>query len=289
MTFLFNIGFLDFNFIDFVDISLVTLLIYQLYQLLRGSVAFNIVLGIFAIYLFYLVVDALHMELLSTILGQFIGVGVIAMVILFQQEIRKFLLYIGRSTVIGNEQIKNLLHFTSKNIQEESLQINTIVKAVQELSTNECGALIVLMKSDELKFYIDSGDYLDALVSKRLLISIFYKNSPLHDGAVIIKGNRILAARCIIPVTEREDLPANYGLRHRAAIGLSEVTDSIVLIVSEETGSISLSIEGELLYDLTSTEVRSIINQKMFSNSDQEKINEATAAAANTSKNAPAA
>lgn len=289
MTFLFNIGFLDFNFIDFVDISLVTLLIYQLYQLLRGSVAFNIVLGIFAIYLFYLVVDALHMELLSTILGQFIGVGVIAMVILFQQEIRKFLLYIGRSTVIGNEQIKNLLHFTSKNIQEESLQINTIVKAVQELSTNECGALIVLMKSDELKFYIDSGDYLDALVSKRLLISIFYKNSPLHDGAVIIKGNRILAARCIIPVTEREDLPANYGLRHRAAIGLSEVTDSIVLIVSEETGSISLSIEGELLYDLTSTEVRSIINQKMFSNSDQEKINEATAAAANASKNAPAA
>ena len=288
MTFLFNIGFLDFNFIDFVDITLVTLLIYQLYQLLRGSVAFNIVLGIFAIYLFYLVVDALHMELLSTILGQFIGVGVIAMVILFQQEIRKFLLYIGRSTVIGNEQIKSLLHFTSKNIQEESLQINTIVKAVQELSTNECGALIVLMKSDELKFYIDSGDYLDALVSKRLLISIFYKNSPLHDGAVIIKGNRILAARCIIPVTEREDLPANYGLRHRAAIGLSEVTDSIVLIVSEETGSISLSIEGELLYDLTSTEVRSIINQKMFSNSDQEKINDATAAA-NASKNAPAA
>lgn len=284
MTFLFNIGFLDFNFIDFVDIALVTLLIYQLYQLLRGSVAFNIVLGIFAIYLFYLVVDALHMELLSTILGQFIGVGVIAMVILFQQEIRKFLLYIGRSTVIGNEQIKSLLHFTNKNIQEESLQINTIVKAVQELSTNESGALIVLMKSDELKFYIDSGDFLDALVSKRLLISIFYKNSPLHDGAVIIKGNRILAARCIIPVTEREDLPANYGLRHRAAIGLSEVTDSIVLIVSEETGSISLSIEGELLYDLTSTEVRSIINQKMFSNSDQEKIKEANAAA----KNAPA-
>lgn len=287
MTFLFNIGFIDFNFIDFVDIALVTLLIYQLYQLLRGSVAFNIVLGIFAIYLFYLVVDALHMELLSTILGQFIGVGVIAMVILFQQEIRKFLLYIGRSTVIGNEQIKSLLHFTNKNIQEESLQINTIVKAVQELSTNECGALIVLMKSDELKFYIDSGDFLDALVSKRLLISIFYKNSPLHDGAVIIKGNRIVAARCIIPVTEREDLPANYGLRHRAAIGLSEVTDSIVLIVSEETGSISLSIEGELLYDLTSTEVRSIINQKMFSNSDQEKIKEATAAA-NTNKSAPA-
>lgn len=223
---------------------------------MKNSAATKIVLGLLFIYIFYMLVEAFEMELLSSILGQFIGVGMILAVILFQQEIRKFLLVIGRTTEWNNEKLLNFLSIKHTFDTEEDLNTNAIVKAMKELSETKTGALIAISRSGELQNFIETGDEVDAVISKRLLITIFNKYSPMHDGAVIISKGRLKAARCIVPVSESEGLPAQYGLRHRAAIGLSEETDSIVLVVSEETGSMSLAHDGELLYDRDSAEIR---------------------------------
>lgn len=267
----FNIGFLNFSWIDAIDIILVSILLYQLYKLLYGSVALKIFLGLLFIYLFYQVINALNMQLLSSILGQFIGVGVIVAVILFQQEIRRFLLIIGRSTELNNEKFYKFFSWKSQSYSSQTpIDINIVVKAAKELSSVQEGALIVFAKSSELKFYMESGDMLDALISKRLLITIFNKTGPLHDGAVIVADGRIKAARCIIPVTEKRDLPAHYGLRHRAAIGLTEVTDSIVLVVSEETGQMSLAYNGQMEHNLTTAEIRVRLVQYLYPDNDNQ-------------------
>ncbi len=199
------------------------------------------------------------MELLSSILGQFMGVGVIAAIIIFAPEIRKFLLIIGRSSFLSSDNIwKDLFFFWRK--RDSSFNISPIIDASKTLAGSNTGALIVLSKSTELKFYAESGDILDAELSKRLLISIFNKYSPLHDGAVIIHNGKIKAARCILPVTERE-VPAQFGLRHRAAIGMSEATDAIVLVVSEETGQLSMTKNGKILHNMSFQEIRETINE----------------------------
>jgi uncharacterized protein (TIGR00159 family) len=242
-----------------IDIALVAALLYQVYKLLKGSVAIKIFLGFLSIYLIYLLVRALRMELLSSILGQFMGVGVIAAIIIFAPEIRKFLLLIGRSSFLSNDNIwKDLLFFWKKR-ENGTFNISPIVDASKLLAGSNTGALIVISKSTELKFYAESGDILDAELSKRLLISIFNKYSPLHDGAVIIHNGKIKAARCILPVTERE-VPAQFGLRHRAAIGMSEATDAIVLVVSEETGQLSMTKNGKVLHNMSFQEIRETIN-----------------------------
>lgn len=256
MSLLFKIGFLDIRFLDLVDILAVSFLVYQLYKLVSGSVAFRILLGFLFIYGTYLAVRALEMDLLSTILGRFIEVGVIAILIIFQQEIRKFLILLGRSTFLSEGSLWQF--FSPKAARRISLPVQSIVDAAKGMATNGVGALMVFSKEDDLKEYEDSGDKIDALVSKRLLLALFNKNSPLHDGAVIIKGNRIVSARCILPVTD-SDLPAQYGLRHRAAMGLTERTDALVLIVSEETGQISTTHEGQLYSNLSAPELRSIL------------------------------
>jgi uncharacterized protein (TIGR00159 family) len=243
-----------------VDIALVAALLYQVYKLLRGSVAIKIFLGFLSIYLIYLLVRALQMELLSSILGQFMGVGVIAAIIIFAPEIRKFLLIIGRSSFLSRDNIwRDLLFFWRKK-DGRTFNISPIIDASKTLAGSNTGALIVLSKSTELKFYAESGDILDAELSKRLLISIFNKYSPLHDGAVIIHNGKIKAARCILPVTERE-VPAQFGLRHRAAIGMSEATDAIVLVVSEETGQLSMTKNGKILHNMSFQEIRDTINE----------------------------
>jgi uncharacterized protein (TIGR00159 family) len=242
-----------------IDIALVAALLYQVYKLLKGSVAIKIFLGFLSIYLIYLLVRALRMELLSSILGQFMGVGVIAAIIIFAPEIRKFLLLIGRSSFLSNDNIwKDLLFFWKKR-ENGTFNISPIIDASKLLAGSNTGALIVISKSTELKFYAESGDILDAELSKRLLISIFNKYSPLHDGAVIIHNGKIKAARCILPVTERE-VPAQFGLRHRAAIGMSEATDAIVLVVSEETGQLSMTKNGKVLHNMSFQEIRETIN-----------------------------
>ncbi|MBT1704343.1 diadenylate cyclase CdaA [Chryseosolibacter indicus] len=248
MIFLFRIGFLEVSWVDIIDIALVSVLLYQVYKLIRGSIAVNIFLGILALYLVYLIVRAAQMELLATILGQFMGVGVLAMIILFQPEIRKFLLVIGRGTEFRENLFKSIAQW--RNSYHEDVNVNEIMEAVKTLKATRTGALIVFSRDVELKFYVETGDVLDATVSKRLLLSIFNKNSPLHDGAVIIYKGKIKAARCVLPVSENDHLPPHFGLRHRSAIGMSENTATLVMVVSEETGRVILARNGIYLRGL---------------------------------------
>lgn len=248
MVFLFRVGFLEVSWVDMIDIALVTVLLYQVYKLIRGSIAVNIFLGILALYLIYLIVRAAEMELLATILGQFMGVGVLAMIILFQPEIRKFLLVIGRGTEFRENFFKTIANWRSS--YHDDFDIQQVMEATKTLKATKTGALIVFSRDVELRFYVETGDALNAEVTKRLLISIFNKNSPLHDGAVIIYKGRIKAARCILPVSENDHLPAHFGLRHRAAVGMSENTDTLVLAISEETGRLILARNGKFLRGL---------------------------------------
>lgn len=270
MTLLFKIGFLEVSVVNIIDITLVSVLLYQVYKLLRGSVAIKIFLGFLSIYLMYLMVSALRMELLSIILGQFMGVGVIAALIIFAPEIRKFLLLIGRSSFLSNDNILQELLFWRKR-DSNAFNINPIIEATKSFSGTNTGALMVISRNTELKFYAESGDILDAMISKRLLVSIFNKYSPLHDGAVIVYNGKVKAARCILPVTERE-VPAQFGLRHRAGIGMSEATDALVLIVSEETGQVSLAKNGKILHNLSFQELRELINEYLIGSDIDEKF-----------------
>ncbi|HEY9117936.1 MAG TPA: diadenylate cyclase CdaA [Roseivirga sp.] len=254
MIYAFKIGFLDIRWIDILDILLVSVLLYQVYKLLKGSVAVRVLIGFLVLYLAYLIVRAAEMELLAGILGQFMGVGVLAAIIIFSQEIRKFLIVLGKTTFKKDGLIQSVMIWKRRDSKEQ-FNITPIIEAAKTLSSTNTGALIVFSKNSELKFYADSGDRLDATLSKRLLISIFNKYSPLHDGAIIIFQGKILAARCILPVSER-DLPAHWGMRHRAALGMSEATDTLILSVSEETGQISLVRNGYIDSNLSIPEIR---------------------------------
>jgi diadenylate cyclase len=249
MLLAFKIDFLEVTWVDFVDISLVAILLYQIYKLIRGSIAVNIFLGILALYLVYLIVRAAQMELLATILGQFMGVGVLAMIVLFQPEIRKFLLLIGRGAEINRGNFINALANWRAGYHDD-FDVHQLMEAVKTLKATRTGALIVFSRTIELKFYAETGDPLDAEVNKRLLISIFNKNSPLHDGAAIIYKGRIKAARCVLPVSDNDHLPPHFGLRHRSAIGMSEITDTLVMAISEETGRLILARNGKFIRGL---------------------------------------
>ncbi|MEQ8470543.1 MAG: diadenylate cyclase CdaA [Marinoscillum sp.] len=260
----FNIGFLEIGWVDILDILFVAVLLYQVYKLMKGSVAIKVFLGFLILYLIYLMVNAAQMELLSNILGQFMGVGVIAAIILFQPEIRKFLLLLGRAPIFNEGNIfENFKSIWSSNTGYKKADITPLIEAAKTLGGTNTGALIVLSKNSELKFFAESGDRMDAVISKRLLMAIFNKYSPLHDGAVIIYDNKIIAARCILPVTER-DVPAQFGLRHRAAIGMSENTDTLVIVVSEETGQLSTMRNGEIFHNLSTQELRKAINEYLY-------------------------
>ena len=248
MIFLFKISFLEISWVDIVDIVLVGILLYQIYKMIRGSLAVNIFLGILSLYLIYLVVRAAQMEVLATILGQFMGVGVLAMIILFQPELRKFLLVIGRGTELNRDFFKSLANW--RKHYHDDFDVHQLIEAVKTLKATRTGALIVFSRDTELKFYLETGDPVDAEVNKRLILSIFNKHSPLHDGAVIIFKGRIMAARCVLPVSENDHLPAHFGLRHRSAIGMSENTDTLVLTISEETGRLILARNGKYLKGL---------------------------------------
>ncbi len=265
MILAFKIGFLEVSWVDFIDIGLVAILLYQVYKLIRGSIAVNIFLGILALYLIYLIVRAAQMELLTTILGQFMGVGVLATIILFQQEIRKFLLVIGRSTEVNRDTL--LKSFTNwRPNQEEEFDVNEIIEAAKSLKATRTGALIVFSRDSELKFYVETGDPVDSVVSRRILLSIFNKNSPLHDGAIIIYKGKIKAARCVLPVSENDHLPPQFGLRHRSAIGMSESTDTLLMAISEETGRLILARNGVYIKGLKLKQVEQKILEYLHDN-----------------------
>lgn len=285
MVLLFKIGFLEVGWVDFIDIALVSVLLYQVYKLIRGSIAVNIFLGILALYLVYLIVRAAQMELLTTILGTFMNVGVLAMIILFQPEIRKFLLVIGRGTEFRENIFKTIANW--RHQYHDDFDIAQVIEAAKTLKATKTGALMVFSRDTELKFYAQTGDALDAEVSKRLLLSIFSKHSPLHDGAAIIYKGRIKAARCVLPVSENDHIPPNYGLRHRAAIGMSENTNTLILAVSEETGRLLLARNGKYLRSLKLKQVEQKILEYLHDNEPVrwEELKEEEAEAAEPAKN----
>lgn len=245
------------SWIDFIDVILVAFLIYQLYKIIKGTVAIRIFVGIFFIYLFWKVTEVLKMKLLSEILGQFIGVGVIALIIVFQQELRRFLLLIGTSSFFNDKKAaKRLFSWTKGNEKESLLDIPAIVLACTHMSKTKTGALIVIAKSTDLGMITSTGDEINAKISNRLIENIFFKNSPLHDGAMIIEKKVIKAARCVLPSTENKQFPATLGLRHRAAVGITESTDAITISVSEQTGDISFAKEGKLERKISSDRLR---------------------------------
>jgi uncharacterized protein (TIGR00159 family) len=235
----------NFRVVDLIDILLVAFLLFQVYRLLKGTVAINILIGVGAIYLIWKGVELLHMELLSEILGQFIGVGVIALIVVFQQEVRKFLLYIGTTDFGQQKGIMGIFGWNRRNLNNQ-VDFATIAQACASFSETKTGAIMVVTRKTGLGSFESTGDRLDARISVTLLESIFQKESPLHDGAVIITGTRITAARCVLPVSEQESLPSRMGMRHRAALGLAERTDALIAVVSEQTGEISLAQEGQL-------------------------------------------
>jgi len=255
-------AFISIRFLDILDILLVAFLLYQIYNLIRGTTAINIFIGIFSLYLLWLLVKALNMSLLSSILGQVIGVGVIALLIVFQQEIRRFLLIISTRYIRSRKfSFDKIFSFAEK--KEEKVNIDAIVNACSNMSAFKTGALIAISKQSDLLSFIRTGDILNADTSSRLLESVFFKNSPLHDGAVIIKEDRIAAARCVLPTSENVDLPPQFGMRHRAALGITEKTDALVVLVSEETGAISFAKEESIETNIGPNRLRQILEKEL--------------------------
>ena len=254
--------FIPFTLIDLIDIVLVATIMFWIYRVTRGTNAPYIFSGIIAIYLLWVVVRALNMELLSSMLGQVISVGVIALIILFQPELRRFLQLIG----LRQKHFNFISHIFSAAEEESSqLNIEPIVIACRDMAETKTGALIVIRQESDLRLIADGGIAIDAKTSVSLLKNIFFKNAPLHDGAVIVEGDRIVAAKCILPVTQ-SDVPKDYGTRHRAAIGMSEISDAIIVIVSEETGSISIAQGGELRRNIEPARLQQTLQRYLVRN-----------------------
>jgi len=246
-------SFLTQNIINIVDIFLVIIIVVFLFRWLRGTNASRIITGLILIYVVWKIVSIFHLTVLSEILGQLIQVGAILMVIIFQPEIRKFLYMLGNR--------KFFKWFTRSNKDEDiEDDIDSIVRACKRMSASQTGALIIIARSNPLNDIISTGEPIDALVSRELIENIFFKNSPLHDGAMVIKKHRIAAARCILPVSKSTSLPSDVGLRHRSAVGITAETDAIAVIVSEQSAQISLSIQGNLQQNISPT----VLKQKLL-------------------------
>ncbi len=255
-------GFLDITLIDVIDVFVVALIMFQIYRFTRGTNALRIVVGILLVYLLWVVVKALNMELLSMILGQVIGVGVIALIVVFQPELRRFL------TLLGTQYTNRRVSLLSRLFRPRGRAVNvvgqewieTVIRACSDMAATKTGALIVIARSVNLLPIIEKGERIDALISAPLLENIFFKNSPLHDGAVVIANGRIAAAKCVLPSTERE-VPMEFGMRHRAALGASEVTDALVVVVSEERGTISVARKGHISRNITPAHLRVLLRK----------------------------
>ena len=233
--------FLNFSLIDLIDIILVAAIIYIVFRWIRGSSAMNIFIAIIMLFLARVLALAVNMRMISALLGAVLDVGAIAIIVIFQPELRRFLNNVGRTA--GNNTLVRKLLRRSRAEGMDTVTVSELVLAVEQMAASKTGALIVIRRKDNLQSIIGTGDIIDARLSQRLIMNIFFKNSPLHDGAMVIGGNRIVAARCTLPITDRLDLPASYGMRHRAAVGLSEQCDAPVIVVSEETGNITF-VEG---------------------------------------------
>ena len=239
---------------------------FWIYRATRGTNAPYIISGIIMIYLMWVVVRTLNMELLSNILGQFVSVGVIALIIVFQPEIRRFLQMIG----MRQKRFNFIARIFTRNDNTSVTLIAPIVQACREMSAHKTGALIVIGRQSDLRLITEGGIAIDAKISTPLLENIFFKNAPLHDGAVVIEGDRIVAAKCILPVTQ-SDVPKSYGTRHRAAIGMSEISDAIILVVSEETGGISIAHGGTSHRDIAPDQLANLLQRHFGANRQKDR------------------
>lgn len=245
--------FFSFGIKDFIDILLVSLMLYYFYKLMKESGSLNMFLGILVfIVLWLLVSQVLEMKLLGAIFDKLVSVGVIALIIIFQDEIRKFLYTLGT-----HRRIENLVRLLagSRKKKVDHTDILPIVLACMSMSKKKVGALIIMERTYPLTEVARSGEIINASVNQLLIENIFFKNSPLHDGAMIISHGRIEAAGCILPVSHNQDIPKELGLRHRAALGISQETDAIAVVVSEETGGISIARHGHFRLRVTSEEL----------------------------------
>lgn len=262
MILLLKIGFLPVRIVDVLDVLIVGYLMYQIYRLLRGTIAFNIFIGVLTLYIVWWMVGQLKMELLSQVLTQFVNVGVILIVIIFQQEIRRFLLFLGNNTL--NRQIQIVGQFFSKDnviTDELGLQQQIVKKSLLRMSRRKTGALIVLANDLNLEGVVSQGIELDANLSESLLESIFNKESPLHDGAVILSNGKIHSASCVLPISDSSGLPASAGMRHRAGVGITERANVAVFIVSEENGRISMAYDGKLYENLSEEQIDELLEE----------------------------
>ena len=239
---------LNFSIIDVLDIILVASLLYYAYKLLKGTVAINIFIGIILIYLVWRITVLLDMELLSSIIGGFMSVGIIALIVVFQPEIRKFLLMVGSTNLSKKGSfLEKIKFFKNQRLERDTTDIESVMLACNNMSQSKTGALIVIERSNNLNFLEDSGDEMNIMVTQPILESIFFKNSPLHDGAIIISNNFIKATRVVLPINNQSKISVKYGLRHRAAVSITEKTDAVAIVVSEENGKISYVKNGKFI------------------------------------------
>jgi uncharacterized protein (TIGR00159 family) len=259
---LFN--FLDFKITDAIDIVLVALLLFYIYKLVKGTVAINIFIGIVMVWGLWKLTELLEIKMISSIIGGFMNIGLIALIIVFQQEIRKFLLMLGSTNLAKKSSFVKHFKFLNQDLQVLDTDVAAVVAALYKMEQTKTGALLIIEKNNSLDFVRQSGDRMNIELSQPIIESIFYKNSPLHDGAAIIENNFIVATRVILPVSEERSIPLRFGLRHRAAVGITEKTDALALVVSEETGTISYIKNGEFVLFKDSEELVKMLRKDLM-------------------------
>ena len=255
--------FLEISLLDIIDIVLVTILLFYLYKLLRGTVAINIFIGIVIIYLIWKLTDLLNMTVLSNLLGKFISVGFFALIVVFQQEIRKFLLLLGSTNITKNKGFNKFFKFLKNQNEKITTDINIIINSCKKMAKSKTGAIIIIERENSLGFLKNTGDRNNIELSSQILETIFFKNSPLHDGAVIIKGNSIIASRVVLPVSDTDKIPKRLGLRHRAGMGITEKTDALAIVISEQRGKITYIKDGEFDEDISFQKLKSQIKKDL--------------------------
>ncbi len=248
------------DFKDIIDILLVAIILYETFRILKRSGVVNLFWGIFAFVIVWFIVSyVLALPLTGALFDRIISVGAIALIVIFQDEIRSFFYHIG-----SRFSVSKLYHnlYADKNQLQKTKNIKEIITACTHMSASKTGALIVITRTQDLKEYAMTGEQLDTIISARMIENIFFKNTPLHDGALIISHGRLTSAACILPISKNTTIPQAYGLRHRAALGISEKTDAIVLVISEETGNISIAI-GETIHTIKLEELEKLLIQEM--------------------------
>jgi len=255
--------FLQIKIVDILDILLLGIIIYLAFRWLRGSSAMSIFVAIVSLYIIRVIVGAFDMRLMTAIMDMVLDVGVLAIIVIFQPEIRKFLIKLGNrymNNAQGRAIIDKITGKKSKQNMSASEEVNNITEACRRMSEDRTGALIVIAHKNPLEEVISTGDRIDSGIHRRLIMNLFFKNSPLHDGAIVISGDRIVAARCTLPITEKTNIPANYGMRHKAAIGITEESDADAIVVSEETGRISFVKNGAVTPIQNINELKLLLN-----------------------------